>query len=33
MMPISVFDAHCDTISRIYYLHEGLRCNTGHLSL
>ena len=33
MKPISVFDAHCDTISRCYYLHEGLRCNTGDLSL
>lgn len=33
MKHISVFDAHCDTISRCYYLHEGLRCNTGDLSL
>ena len=33
MKPISVFDAHCDTISRIYHLHESLRSNTGHLSL
>lgn len=33
MKPISVFDAHCDTISRCYYLHEDLRCNTGDLSL
>ena len=33
MKPISAFDAHCDTISRCYYLHEGLRCNTGDLSL
>ncbi len=33
MKPISVFDARCDTISRCYYLHEGLRCNTGDLSL
>ena len=33
MKPISVFDAHCDTISRIYRRHEGLRSNTGHLSL
>ena len=33
MRPISVFDAHCDTISRCWHLHEGLRSNTGHLSL
>ncbi len=33
MKPICVFDAHCDTISRCYYLHEGLRHNTGDLSL
>ena len=33
MNPICVFDAHCDTISRCYYLHEGLRHNTGDLSL
>ena len=33
MVPISVFDAHCDTISRCYYLNEGLEQNTGNLSL
>lgn len=33
MERICVFDAHCDTISRCYYLHEGLRQNTGSLSL
>ncbi|MBD5133003.1 MAG: membrane dipeptidase [Clostridiales bacterium] len=33
MKPISVFDAHCDTIARCYYLNEGLRYNTGQLSL
>lgn len=33
MGPISVFDAHCDTIARCHYLHEGLRENTGDLSL
>lgn len=33
MKPICVFDAHCDTISRCYYLHEGLSHNTGDLSL
>lgn len=33
MEPISVFDAHCDTISRCYYLHEELCRNTGDLSL
>ncbi len=30
---LCVFDAHCDTIARCYYLNEGLRSNTGHLSL
>lgn len=33
MKPISVFDAHCDTISRCCHLHEGLRSNSGQLSL
>ena len=30
---LCVFDAHCDTISRCYYLHEGLGKNAGALSL
>lgn len=33
MGPISVFDAHCDTISRCWDAKEGLAHNTGSLSL
>ncbi len=33
MVPISVFDAHCDTISRCWALEEGLADNTGEVSL
>ena len=33
MEPISVFDAHCDTISRCWREYEGLDCNGGMLSL
>ena len=33
MEPISVFDAHCDTISRCWREYEGLDCNTGAISL
>ncbi len=33
MDPISVFDAHCDTISRCWREYEGLERNTGSLSL
>lgn len=33
MGPISVFDAHCDTISRCWREYEGLARNTGALSL
>jgi len=33
MKPISVFDAHCDTISRCWREYEGLESNTGALSL
>ena len=33
MKPISVFDAHCDTISRCWREYEGLGCNTGMISL
>ena len=31
--PISVFDAHCDTISRCWREYEGLDRNTGMISL
>ena len=33
MVPICVFDAHCDTISRCWALEEGLADNTGEVSL
>ncbi len=33
MVPICVFDAHCDTISRCWALEEGLADNTGEGSL
>lgn len=33
MKPISVFDAHCDTISRCWREYEGLERNSGMLSL
>lgn len=33
MDSISVFDAHCDTISRCWREYEGLDCNSGSLSL
>lgn len=33
MKPISVFDAHCDTISRCWREYEGLCHNSGALSL
>lgn len=33
MEPISVFDAHCDTISRCWREYEGLDRNTGMISL
>lgn len=33
MDPISVFDAHCDTISRCWREYEGLSDNSGALSL
>ena len=33
MEPISVFDAHCDTISRCWREYEGLDCNSGMISL
>ena len=33
MKPISVFDAHCDTISRCWREYEGLNRNTGAVSL
>ena len=33
MGPISVFDAHCDTISRCWREYEGLDRNSGMLSL
>ena len=33
MNPISVFDAHCDTISRCWREYEGLDHNSGSLSL
>ena len=32
-MPISVFDAHCDTISRCWREYEGLDRNAGMISL
>lgn len=32
-MPISVFDAHCDTISRCWREYEGLASNSGMVSL
>ena len=32
-MPISVFDAHCDTISRCWREYEGLDRNSGMISL
>jgi len=33
VVPICVFDAHCDTISRCWALEEGLADNTGEVSL
>ncbi len=33
MKGLSVFDAHCDTISRCWETGEGLRCNSGMVSL
>lgn len=33
MEPISVFDAHCDTISRCWREYEGLDSNSGMISL
>lgn len=33
MERISVFDAHCDTISRCWREYEGLDCNSGMISL
>ena len=33
MDPISVFDAHCDTISRCWREYEGLDHNSGMISL
>lgn len=33
MKPISVFDAHCDTISRCWREYEGLAHNSGAISL
>ena len=32
-MPVSVFDAHCDTISRCWREYEGLEHNSGMISL
>ena len=33
MLPFSLFDAHCDTLSRCSRLDCGLRANTGHTDL
>ena len=33
MKPISVFDAHCDTISRCWREYEDIDCNSGTVSL
>ena len=33
MVPISVFDTHCDTISRCWREDEGLDRNSGAISL
>ena len=33
MKPISVFDAHCDTISRCWREYENIDCNSGTVSL